>query len=86
MKMATLGPGLAKTPLSVGACMLEKMCRGTPVVICLSVPMHMCAWLCPMCPYVHGPVCVPVCMGAGHGHLCGHTSVYEECRGEFMNP
>lgn len=66
--------------------MLEKMCRGTPVVICLSVPMHMCAWLCPMCPYVHGPVCVQVCMGAGHGHLCGHTSVYEECRGEFMNP
>ncbi|EQB77122.1 hypothetical protein CB1_000160016 [Camelus ferus] len=41
---ATSGPGLAGTPLTVGARVLVKMCRDTPAVSCLSVlmpPLHL---------------------------------------------
>lgn len=65
MKTATLGLGLARTPLSVGVCVLVRMCRDSPAGTFLSVPLRGCAYMSMAVPYVS--VCVWMCAGVHWG-------------------
>lgn len=80
VKTATLGPGLAGTPLSVRACVLVRVCRDTPAAPASRCPymgVLVCARLCPGHPRVPGRVRVQVCMGGTdprvdiHGRMRG---------------